>query len=189
MYLNLPTGLLCRRFPTVYDMLDINDVSGVLYFRRQVTGRRQGDVLYWNLRLLQRWILKVFFSGRVMCDIDIDDFPEILHFCRQVVRHRQGVLWRVAPCNWQMVSNLSKNQFASIHMVDKDSPWRKRQQITPMRCYGVIAEYHGLIWTSTVSWYLMKRTNYLLLDTLFPSFCYAVVSVRSKQPSKPLLKL
>jgi hypothetical protein len=45
IYLNLRTGLLCRKFPTVYDILDINDVSGVFIFRRQVIGRRQDDIL------------------------------------------------------------------------------------------------------------------------------------------------
>jgi len=94
-----------------------------------------------------------------MYDTDINDVSEVLHFCRQVFRHRQGVLWRVALRNWQMVSNVSENPYASTHTVNKDSPWRKRQQMTPMFFYGVITEYHGLIWTSTVSWYLTKMTN------------------------------
>jgi hypothetical protein len=51
--LNLCTGLLCRKFYTVYDILDINDVSVVLSFRRQVI-LRQSDILYWNMRLSQR---------------------------------------------------------------------------------------------------------------------------------------
>ena len=44
--LNLRAGLLCRKFPTVCYILSFNDVSGVLNFRRQVIGRRQGDYFY-----------------------------------------------------------------------------------------------------------------------------------------------
>jgi hypothetical protein len=76
-----------------------------------------------------------------MYDTDTNDVSEVLNIFRQVVRHRQGILWLMAPCNWQMVSNVSGNPCASTHIVNKDSSWRKRQQITPMRCYGVIAEY------------------------------------------------
>ena len=40
-----------------------------------------------------------------MYDIGINDVSEIFHFCHHVLHH-QGVLWRVAPCNWQIVSNV-----------------------------------------------------------------------------------
>ena len=36
------------------DILDINDVSGVLNFRRQVIGRRQSDIFIEILRLSKR---------------------------------------------------------------------------------------------------------------------------------------
>jgi len=64
-----------------------------------------------------------------MYDTDINDVSEVLHSWLQVVRHRQFVLWRVTPCNLQMASNVSENPYASTHMVNKNSPRRKRQQI------------------------------------------------------------
>jgi hypothetical protein len=50
-------------------------------------------------------MIKETFFWHLMYDIDINDVSEILHFCCQFV-HRQGVLWRVAPYEWRMVSNV-----------------------------------------------------------------------------------